>query len=82
MKRPTIIDFIRIGEDAEVFEIRAAENAPIAGKTSQEATTTGLITEGMLVVASNGTAMEIPYPAAARRLSNAEISWPCVWRRG
>jgi trk system potassium uptake protein TrkA len=49
--RPAIVDYMRIGEEAEVFEITVTENAPIAGKTLQQATQAGLITDEMLVVA-------------------------------
>ena len=49
--RPAIIDYLRIGDDAEVFEITVTEEAPIAGKTLQEATQEGLILDDMLVVA-------------------------------
>ena len=51
VKRPSVVDFMRIGEHAEAFEIRVGENAPIAGKTMQEATDEGLIDEDLLVVA-------------------------------
>lgn len=49
--RPAIVDYMRIGEAAEVFEITVAEEAPIAGKTLQEAARSGLLTDDMLVVA-------------------------------
>jgi trk system potassium uptake protein TrkA len=49
--RPAIVDYMRIGEDAEVFEITVAEEAPVAGKTLQEAAQEGLLTDEMLVVA-------------------------------
>lgn len=49
--RPAIVDYMHIGEDAEVFEIRVTEEAPIAGKTLQQATHTRLITDDILVVA-------------------------------
>lgn len=49
--RPAIVDYMRIGEEAEVFEITVTEGAPIAGKTLQQATQAGLITDDMLVVA-------------------------------
>jgi len=35
--RPAIVDYMRIGEEAEVFEIRVTENAPIDGKNLIEA---------------------------------------------
>ena len=49
--RPAIVDYMRIGEEAEVFEITVTEDAPIAGKTLNEAADSGLLTEDMLVVA-------------------------------
>ena len=51
VKRPSIVDFMRIGEQAEVFEITVTQNAPVAGKTLQEANEEGLIGEKTLVVA-------------------------------
>ncbi|WP_396612552.1 potassium channel family protein [Haloferax sp. S1W] len=49
--RPAIVDYMRIGEEAEVFEITVTKEAPIAGKTLQQATQAGLLTHEMLVVA-------------------------------
>lgn len=49
--RPAIVDYMRIGDEAEVFEITVTENAPIAGKTLQEAARSGDLTDDMLVVA-------------------------------
>lgn len=49
--RPAIVDYMRIGEEAEVFEITVNNGAPIAGKTLQEAAETGILTADMLVVA-------------------------------
>lgn len=49
--RPAIVDYLRIGEEAEVFEITVTESAPIAGKTLNEAAQEGLLPEGVLVVA-------------------------------
>jgi trk system potassium uptake protein TrkA len=49
--RPAIVDYMRIGEDAEVFEITVTEEAPIAGKTLQEAAQAALLTDDILVVA-------------------------------
>jgi trk system potassium uptake protein TrkA len=51
VKRPSIIDFMRIGDRAEVFEITVEEGAPIAGKTLQEADRDGLIGADTLIVA-------------------------------
>lgn len=49
--RPAIVDYMRIGEEAEVFEITVTEQAPIAGKTLNEAAADGLIDDDTLVVA-------------------------------
>ena len=35
--RPAIVDYMRIGEQAEVFEIRVTEAAPISDRTITEA---------------------------------------------
>lgn len=49
--RPGIVDYMRIGEEAEVFEITVTEDAPIAGKTLEEAALAGLLADELLVVA-------------------------------
>ena len=51
VKRPAIVDYMRVGETAEVFEIKVDRKAPIAGKTLQQAADDGILGEGMLVVA-------------------------------
>ncbi|WP_232700702.1 potassium channel family protein [Halobacterium wangiae] len=51
VKRPSIIDFMRIGDEAEVFEITVNPNAAIAGKTLQEANESGLLKGETLIVA-------------------------------
>ena len=48
--RPAIVDYMRIGDEAEVFEITVTEGAPIAGKTLQEAAA-GDLSDDLLVVA-------------------------------
>lgn len=49
--RPAIVDYMRVGEEAEVFEISVVEDAPIAGKTLQEAAQAGILADEILVVA-------------------------------
>ena len=49
--RPAIVDYMEVGDDAEVFEITVTDDAPIAGKTLQEANEEGEFTRDMLVVA-------------------------------
>jgi len=48
--RPAIVDYMRISEEAEVFEITVTEDAPIVGKTLQEAAA-GDLSDDLLVVA-------------------------------
>jgi trk system potassium uptake protein TrkA len=49
--RPAIVDYMRIGEEAEVFEITVTEDAPITGKTLTEAGEEGLLSDDILIVA-------------------------------
>mgnify|MGYP000191629211 FL=1 len=49
--RPAIVDYMRIGDEAEVFEITVTEDAPIAGKTLTEAGTANLLPDDVLIVA-------------------------------
>lgn len=49
--RPAIVDYMRIGDTAEVFEITVTEDAPVAGMTLQQAAEAGLLTDDILVVA-------------------------------
>lgn len=51
VKRPSIVDFMRIGDQAEVFEITVESRAPIAGKTLQGASDAGLLGAEMLIIA-------------------------------
>ncbi|WP_115865377.1 potassium channel family protein [Halorussus litoreus] len=51
VQRPSIVDYMRIGEKAEVFEIRVGKDATIAGKTIQQAASDELLDEDMLIVA-------------------------------
>lgn len=48
---PSVRDYMRIGERAEIFEIEVAEDAPIAGRTLQQADQRGLLPDDALVVA-------------------------------
>jgi len=49
--RPAIVDYMRIGEQAEVFEITATAGAPIVRKTLHEAAEEGLLPSDVLIVA-------------------------------
>jgi trk system potassium uptake protein TrkA len=49
--RPAIVDYMRIGDDAEVFEITVTEDAPIAGKSLTEAGEEDILPDDVLIVA-------------------------------
>ncbi|MFB6126555.1 MAG: TrkA family potassium uptake protein [Halolamina sp.] len=49
--RPAIVDYMRVGEEAEVFEISVTEDAPIAGRTLTEAGAESLLSDDVLIVA-------------------------------
>ena len=49
--RPAIIDYMRIGDEAEVFEISVTEDAPVAGRTLTEAGEADLLPEDVLIIA-------------------------------
>ncbi|GGI94384.1 potassium transporter Trk [Halobellus salinus] len=51
VRYPSIVDFMHIGEKAEVFEIAAEADAPITGKTLREANNAGLLGGDTLIVA-------------------------------
>jgi trk system potassium uptake protein TrkA len=51
VERPSVVDFMHIGEEAEVFEVVVDEGAPIAGRTIAGAAEEGLFDEDNLVVA-------------------------------
>jgi trk system potassium uptake protein TrkA len=49
--RPAIVDYLRIGEEAEVFEITITEDAPVADKTIEQAVQSGMIPDDVLIIA-------------------------------
>ena len=51
VSRPSVVDFMHIGEQAEVFEIVVQPDGTIVGETLKTANEQGLIGEEMLVVA-------------------------------
>lgn len=74
VKRPTIVDFMQIGETAEVFEIIVTENAPIAGTTLEEANEEGLISADVLIVAIERTDVEAPItPRGETRIEPRDV---------
>ena len=74
VKRPSIVDFMRIGEQAEVFEISVTATAPIAGMTLQEAAKEGFIGGDTLIVAieRNGDGEPIT-PRGSTRIESDDV---------
>lgn len=60
VKRPSIVEYMRVGEEAEVFEITVTEAAPIAGKRLDEAARQGLLPDDALVVAISRSEQDDP----------------------
>lgn len=74
VKRPSIIDFMRVSEQAEVFEITVVSGAPIAGRTLQEADEAGLIDEETLIVAVERDGEGDPItPRGSTRIQSGDI---------
>jgi len=72
--RPAIVDYMRIGEEAEVFEIIATEDAPLAGKTLDEVGQDDLLSDDVLIVAieRNGTGKPIT-PRGKTRIEAGDL---------
>ncbi|WP_248516956.1 potassium channel family protein [Salinarchaeum laminariae] len=51
ISRPAVVDFMRIGDEAEVFEITVREDAPIAGLSLTEVGQQSLLSDDDLIVA-------------------------------
>jgi trk system potassium uptake protein TrkA len=60
VKRPAIVDYMRVGAEAEVFEIAVAPDAPVAGLTVAEAAAAGHIGDDLLVVAVERESVDDP----------------------
>lgn len=58
--RPAIVDYMRIGDEAEVFEITVTEGALVAGKTLTEVGEADLLTDDVLIVALERESAERP----------------------
>ena len=74
VKRPSIKDYMRVGDTAEVFEITVDEGAPIAGKTLVGADEMGLLPDGVLVVAIERDGLENPItPRGGTEISAGDL---------
>ncbi|QLD84703.1 TrkA family potassium uptake protein [Natronomonas halophila] len=68
VQRPSVVDFMHIGDEAEVFEIVVEEDAPIDGESIAEAASQGLLTEDMLIVAIERESEETPITPRGRTI--------------
>ncbi|GAA0718712.1 trk system potassium uptake protein TrkA [Halorubrum trapanicum] len=74
VSRPSVVDFMHIGEEAEVFEITVGPDAPIAGKTLQEADESDLIGGQTLIVAIERSGEETPItPRGNTRIEASDL---------
>ena len=72
--RPAIVYYMRIGDDAEVFEIAVTEDAPIAGKTLIEANDEGLVPADVLIVAIEREGEDPPVtPRGSTRIEAGDV---------
>ncbi|PSP98109.1 TrkA family potassium uptake protein [Halobacteriales archaeon QS_4_70_19] len=74
VQRPTIVDYMRVGDVAEVFEITVGEDAPIAGLTLTEADDRGLLRDDVLIVAIEREHAETPItPRGGTRIEYGDL---------
>jgi trk system potassium uptake protein TrkA len=74
VKYPSIVDYMRIGDHAEVFEIEVEPDAPIAGMTLREANDEGLVGGDILVVAIERAADDKPItPQGSTRVEAGDL---------
>lgn len=74
VERPSIVDYMRVGDTAEVFEITVADDAPIAGMTLSEAAEEGLLNEDTLIVAIEREGTETPItPRGQARIERGDL---------
>jgi len=60
VERPSIVDYMQVGEEAEVFEIDVDAGAPMAGTTISEAAQAGLLDDDLFIVAIERPDAESP----------------------
>ncbi|WP_372479347.1 TrkA family potassium uptake protein [Halomicrobium sp. HM KBTZ05] len=74
VERPSVVDYMRVGDVAEVFEITVAEDAPIAGMTLGEADEAGLLDDETLVVAIERPEADSPItPRGETRIEHEDL---------
>jgi len=74
VSRPSIIDFMHIGEEAEVFEITVGPDAPIAEMTLREADEADLMSGQTLIVAVERDGSDTPItPRGTTRIEAGDL---------
>ena len=72
--RPAIVDYMQVGDEAEVFEITVTEDAPIAGKTLTEAGNANLLPDDVLIVAIERESQDRPLtPRGNTRIKASDL---------
>ena len=72
--RPAIVDYMQVGDEAEVFEITVTEDAPIAGKTLTEAGNANLLPDDVLIVAIERESQDRPLtPRGNTRIEASDL---------
>jgi len=72
--RPAIVDYMEVGDEAEVFEITVTEDAPIAGKTLTEAGNANLLPDDVLIVAIERESQDKPLtPRGNTRIEASDL---------
>lgn len=74
VERPSIVDYMRVGDTAEVFEITVADDAPLAGLTLIKADEKGLLDEDTLIIAIEREGAEAPItPRGQTRIERGDL---------
>jgi trk system potassium uptake protein TrkA len=73
VNRPSVVDFMRIGEQAEVFEVAVDEESPIAGRTIAAADDDGLLPAETLIVAVEREGEEPLTPRGDTRIEAGDL---------
>ena len=74
VERPSIVDFMRISDRAEIFEIVVTDDAPIAGKSLIDADAAGLFSDELLIVAIERPSLDGPLiPHGETRIEEGDV---------
>ncbi|OKY77450.1 MAG: TrkA, K+ transport system, NAD-binding component [Candidatus Methanohalarchaeum thermophilum] len=72
VKLPSVVDFMKVGGEAEIFDIYVEEGAPVDGKTIRDAASENLIPEDINIV-SVSRDDEVIIPKGDARLSEGDL---------